>query len=786
MSTEAFLRHALQQIDSEITAEHTSAARSARHAPIPAELHPAVRAYFAGDTLFQNGLYSHQSEAIARGLAGEHICVCTPTASGKTVIFTSVVVSALKTNPGKKALALYPAKALIHDQVAKWQAISQDRAIKTCYIHGGVRIAERSDMLKESDVILMTPDVLHAWIMSNLNQPEIQAFLQALDIVVLDEAHIYDGVLGTNMVYLLRRLQAVSAVRQFMLSTATIGNPDHFAHTLTGQTCRLIEAGQDGSYTPPKKIMVARMGFRHLEARLKRLIQALATSLPTPFLVFADSRMRVETLASQVNPGVQESATASGNPLILPYRAGYEDADRESIQKALTRGHLAGVVSTSALELGIDIPQIELVINLGIPCDARSFWQRAGRAGRGAREGDGKQGIMLLIEFDKPLDTFGGLEAYLSRPVDSACLYLENEYLQYANVLCAAEEQINCPAAAYKAAVLTSLPERFGQFLENEINPTRSIEPELYRLKQEANGGSHRAFPLRSGMEKTYSVQETGSGNRLGTLSYAQLLREAYPGAIYRYMGRSFRVVNINHAEADVRVIRARSSTTQPLRQIRVFPQGTAALCKRQVAENLIMETRLQVSERVIGFTEKTGNQRAENRYGIGSSWSQRPLGRYIETTGVCFCFEALTAASLETLSGYVMEAFATVCGIHLRDIGHGSYFRAASWDNPRESRGFAVYDAVCGSLRLTHRLLENLDAVFEEALRQAVKAGATRVQELLYTPQGLRYELQHANPAVRWIVTATSLRPIHSLTRMLQYNLMTGDEQDSGYPLAA
>lgn len=168
-----------------------------------------------------------------------------------------------------------------------------------------------------------------------------------------------------------------------MLSTATIGDPDHFAHTLTGQVCRLIDADQDGSYTPEKKILVARMGFRSFESQLKRLIQVLAESLPTPFLVFADSRMRVEMLASQVNPSAQESTQSSRNPLVLPYRAGYEDADRESIQKALTSGQLAGVVSTSALEMGIDIPQIERVINLGLPCDARSFWQRAGRGARG-------------------------------------------------------------------------------------------------------------------------------------------------------------------------------------------------------------------------------------------------------------------------------------------------------------------------------------------------------------------------------------------------------------------
>ena len=853
-ATETLLREALHQIGLEVIEERVYAPKKARYAPLPKSLHPGVHSNLAAR--FPKGLYSHQSEAIAMGLDGQNICICTPTASGKTVVFSSVVISTLKNRPGSKALALYPAKALIHDQQSKWQAATADMGLSACLIHGGIPISERISLLKDADIVLMTPDVLHAWVMSGLDKADIQAFLKALDIVVLDEAHVYDGVFGTNMAYLLRRLQAVSAVRQFLLSTATIGEPERFASSLTGTECAIIGTDQDGSATPEKKILVTRLGRNGIGSHLKKLIQALASAQGTGrFLVFADSRMRVEELATIANPAIHEhtgneEADFDKKPLdiaqhkVLPYRAGYEQDDRLRIQESLADGNLAGVISTSALELGIDIGEIEVVINLGLPNEVRAFWQRAGRAGRQ------KEGIVLLVDERKQLDAFGGLDGYLSRGVEPAWLYLDNEYLQYANVLCAAEEQAHCSSDSYHPGSLASLPDNFQMLLENEVTPRRSVEPELYRLKQEAIGGAHRAFPLRTGIEKTYTVVCSNMpSQRLGTLTYAQVLREAYPGAIYRYMTYAFRVVGINHSKAEIRVKRAKPIlSTDPIIQTKVFPQfAMEPFFLRQDVSNMVVETKLQVSERVIGFNEKIGGRRIECHYELGSSYSQRPLNRFIETTGVCFRFDEMPTQH-ESLAGYIAEAFSTLCGIHMRDIGYGSFFSAATPSDPKESRGFAIFDAASGSLRLTHRLVDCLDDVLEEAARLAMQTGASRIAEFinrmgviieampsanlgghsdvlsvfmdksdgdwicvvaaeqpailcdgsaqdgdevtvlryLYTPQGLRYELQHSKKGVKWIVSASIVRPIYGATRMVRYNLMSGDEQDMSGALAA
>ncbi|MDD5037018.1 MAG: DEAD/DEAH box helicase [Methylococcaceae bacterium] len=845
-SPDAILRAMVRQLGSEITEERIYTPKTARYADLPETLHPEVRANLLAR--FPSGLYAHQSLAISTALRGDNICICTPTASGKTVVFSSVVVSKLKTKPGSKALALYPAKALIHDQQLKWEAVCQESGLTVHLIHGGIPSGERINRLNTADIVLMTPDVLHAWVLPNLDHPDFQAFLSSLDTVVLDEAHVYDGVFGTNMAYLLRRLQAVSSVRHFLLSTATIGEPEVFVTRLVGASCTVIDSAQDGTATPEKKILACRLSRKHMQRDLNVLIQALITHGGGRFLIFVDSRKRVEELTASVQTALSRSNTAVNEDgeqdkvllniadnQVLPYRAGYEEDDRARIQEALTQGRLAGVITTSALELGIDIGEIETVINLGIPATIKAFWQRAGRAGRQRR------GVVLVVDESGRLEAFGGLDCYLDRMPEPAWLYLDNEYLQYANVLCAAEESALCQPEQYNRAVLDTLPAHFVEMLDNEITPTHSIATDLYPLKQQAVGGAHLAFPLRSGIEKSYKVVcRSMPGRPLGNLNYAQVLQEAFPGAIYRYLAHPFRVVQVNHQKAEIQVIQAkRGISTLALIQTKVFPQfATPPLYHRGDERNFVIETKLQVSERVLGFNEQIGRSQIEHRYGVGSSFSQRPLTRFIETTGVCFYF-ADEELQREALAPYIALAFCTLCGIQQRDIGHGGFYSPISpCGEEGGCRGFAIFDTTYGSLRLTRHLIEKMDIILDEAQRLAVDAGATRIAQAieklaatvmampialdepqsdvfsmfqgeeegdwisviapdqsailydgsahqgdevkvlryLYTPQGLRYELLCPKRDVKWIVSASIVRAINGVTRMLGYNLMSGE----------
>jgi DEAD/DEAH box helicase domain-containing protein len=405
----------------------------------------------------------------------------------------------------------------------------------------------------------MTPDVAHAWLMSHLQQREVRGFLARLRLLILDEAHVYDGVFGTNMAYFIRRLLAVSGVERVIASTATIGEPGNFLERLTGRHPVVLDQEDDGAMSPRKTILLARLGSGNPFDRLVNLVLHVARAGMSRFLAFGDSRKMVEQLvaiaersvskepeSSEEETGVEdnwlpEHRATSGQLRILPYRAGYEKGDRQGIQKSLMRGDLAGVVSTSALELGLDIGEIDIVLLLSAPPSVKAFWQRLGRAGRK------NNGLCLLVD-DSGIITSSstGLRGYLQKAPEPGWLYLENQYIQYSHALCAAAEASEAGKGQYTKTPFQSLPTNFTRFLENELNPTENVPDELYPLKQRAQAGPHSEFPLRSGIEKNFNVCEPrGPLNcRLGNLAYSQAFREAYPGAIYYYMARRTGCIN--------------------------------------------------------------------------------------------------------------------------------------------------------------------------------------------------------------------------------------------------
>lgn len=826
-------------------------AKAARTSPVPAGLHPVVQHRI--NLEHPSGLYAHQAIAIRKALDRRSICVATPTASGKTLIFTSVAVSMLLEHSGSVLLALYPAKALLHDQLGKWESAVKDCGLTIGIIDGGVDTSLRAQILSSCRIVLMTPDVMHAWLMARLNEPAIQRFVGALKLVVLDEAHIYDGVFGTNMAYLLRRLQAVSGVGQFLASSATIGDPVGFLKQLTGQTFDLIGSAEDGAAAAEKALIVCRAPIRRVTLLLRALIKECSNGTHGRFLVFADSRKRVEELAAdgfRTTTDTDHSAETEDDLVpehelddiedvvatiakqrVLPYRAGYEEDDRDAIQRALTSGTLLGVVTTSALELGVDIGDIELVVLLGTPPSVKSFWQRAGRAGRHGK------GLVVMLDLDGRV-TAMGLQRYLAREPEPNWLYLDNEYLQYANALCAAEEEMQAPAALYSRTPFNTLPTSFVDLIENELRPTRPIPNDLYPLKQQAIGGPHRAFPVRNGVEKNYQVScRQLPGQRLGTLSYSQLLREAFPGAVYRYLARPYRVFQLKHGSGEVICSRTRGFVrTSPLVQTAVFPRfSEQAYYLRKSSDAFIAECRLQVSERVVGFVEQYGQSKNEILYGVGNNYSQKPLARYIDTTGVCFYFPD-EALQREKLGKYIALAFCRVCSIQDRDVGWGTFIAQTSPLGSASVRGFAVYDSAFGSLRLTRQIPSNLEDILREASRIATEEDAPNVaasadlmrrcltslgepQEnamaadilggtiheewktvvapdqvaichdgqshineevtvlrYIYTPQGIRYTLRAAKEGVQWQVSATMIRPINGVTLLEEYNVNTGE----------
>ncbi len=340
---------ALSDAGASVLAQVVLVGKPPSFADIPGELEDKVRSLL--QQRYPDGLYVHQADAIRSALQGDDLCVATSTASGKSLIFMAVAAHRLL-REGGKVLVVYPTKALIQDQMAQWEAILQPLGLRAGLINGQVKIDARKTVLADSEVLLMTPDVVHAWLLPRQDDPVIRALCNHLTLVILDEAHVYEGAFGTNVAYLMRRLEAAAPSFKLIVSTATIGDPDKFVQRLTGRNAKVIGVEQDASPRYPSTVVLAGNASFDVKAEALRLISRRGIGR---FIAFSDSRRMVERVAVIAARVGQESNDDLPRQLkqtgILPYRAGYENEDRNRIQAALTCGGLAGVISTSALEL---------------------------------------------------------------------------------------------------------------------------------------------------------------------------------------------------------------------------------------------------------------------------------------------------------------------------------------------------------------------------------------------------------------------------------------------------
>jgi DEAD/DEAH box helicase domain-containing protein len=829
-----------------VTSSQQLPGREPSYVSVPSGLHPAVKELL--DKMYGGKLYTHQAAAIDESLAGKHVCISTGTASGKSLPFRVICVDQLLNDDSARVLVLYPSRALLHDQKNGWASFLQNFGLKPGVIDGTVPTGMRMVELMTHRVVLMTPDVLQSWLMANVGKPVVRQFLGCLRLVTVDEAHALDGVTATNFAFLIRRLQAVSSSHRMIVCTATLGDISAFLERLTGREFTVIGPEQDGARVFPRNILLAKpVKGGTFEVSVK-LLRALKESGSERFIAIADSRKLVDLLPTvvkqkaKVSDNSQEASQepgdadeSDGNKAldqlegVYPYRAGLEEDDRVLIQEALNNGNLKGVMSTSALEMGVDLKCIKLVVLLNTPPSMKAFWQRAGRTGR-----NGPGTVILIDDQGMISGEPDGLTQYLNRPIEPNRLYLENRFIQYANALCASVEHISCGGPpgleAYQAA-----PAGFLQMLKNELSPEEMVAADLYALKTRAQGGAHREFPLRNAMEQSFKVKGP-LGLSLGQLNFSQALREAYPGGVYLYMMKAYRVIAFNYREGTITVRREKLRTTKPIIQTMAFPnfsQGTFSLLKSD--GGFVAEVDLQVNQRVTGFREKAGQREETFEYGPGSPYSQQPITRFIRTTGVCWYFEAGETMA-DCVAAAVLKTFCNQFGIQSRDVGFSRFYAKESPLGQGVISGVAIFDNTNGSLRLTELLAKNFISVVAQAQKSAETEGngelALKLRELLrasqkmqqgevssakpaeaggdwteviapgqkailnssagsqevtvlgciYTPKGLRYRLEHPGPGqVVWTVEATMLLPVNGQTEMQLWNIMTGETKPYG-----
>ena len=544
--------------------------------PLPAHIQGTrTAAIHQGKTV-----YTHQAKSLETLAQGDNLVVATPTASGKTLIFHLHAFSMLEADPNARTLVLYPAKALANDQLDRWQAAAQ-----TCdagpaviaQITGDVPTRDRTAILDHSRIILMTPDVLHAWLIRTATSPAQRRFLQHLRLVITDEAHVYEDVLGTNAAFMFRRLSAAANASsnqfgiQHLAATATILNPAAHMTQLTGLPFSEVTESDNGAprqettlyHVPPPS------EDDSMEAAAAKMVVSIITADPgAQIIVFHDSRQGAERIA----------AHAARPSEVIPYRAGYLPNERREIGQDLRANKIRAIITT-ALEIGIDMPDLNYGINIGLPPTRKQCRQRMGRVGR-------SRDATFVILGDKNTFTRHGetMRRYYRNSVEETRLHLNNEYIAYQHAMCYLRESRGYHADDGQGSTPISWPPIFGASLKaaTSADPPRSLAPSHARSKDTP---TQLAYSLRSSGEETLEIipqiDDEDQGN-LGTINASSAIREAFPGALYRHRGTSYNVTEWGRRAGKpyVRVVpavAAAAATTRPLtRRLAVLKLLTA------------------------------------------------------------------------------------------------------------------------------------------------------------------------------------------------------------------
>ena len=560
--------------DSRLVREAREGATAARLCDPPPGLHPEVLAALSRAGVER--LYSHQAQAL-RAATESTTIVTTGTASGKSLCFNLPTLHVLCQQTRARALYLYPTKALAQDQARALNAFGLHRRIRPAIYDGDTPRQTRADIRANANLLLTNPDMLHVGILPNHHLWE--DFFANLALVVVDEAHVYRGVFGSHVAGLLRRLRRIAAAHRapdspfgaeprFLLASATIANPRELAERLTGlEDVAVIDA--DGSPSPGRRIAVwnppltdESLGARRSPLAEAAELLARLVAEDARAICFMKSRKGVELLSRLAAQELTDRGRPELAALIAPYRAGYTPQQRRELEARLTKGELRAVVTTDALELGIDIGELDASIVVTFPgtvASLRQMWGRAGRRGRG---------LALYVAGEDALDQFfcRHPEEFLDRPVESAILDHESPQIFRAQLLCAAHEG---PLEAADGDFFgPRLQAHLDQLVGAGLLRRRSAGARETYVPRRADRYPAAEVSLRSASAERFAIVDVASGELLGDTEAARAHSTVHEGAVYLHQGRSYEVrdLDLQHRRALVAPF-AGDWYTQPKRE---------------------------------------------------------------------------------------------------------------------------------------------------------------------------------------------------------------------------
>jgi DEAD/DEAH box helicase domain-containing protein len=658
-------------------------------------------------------LYQHQCDALDALRSGKNVVITTPTASGKTLAFNVPIFETLLQDKSATALYLYPTKALSNDQL---KVIKEFERLSGVFVHpnvydGDTPTGKRPKIREAARVIISNPYELHhvlPW------HHKWQKFLSNLKFVVIDEGHIYRGVFGSNVAFLLRRLRricnAYGSSPQFVLSTATLANPVELGEKLIG--CSFDLVALDGSPKGKKYFVFYNPYFdrgdrdrgelsTHQETK-NLLLFFVRNHLQT--LCFTVSRKMAELIALWSKMEVKEAEPHLVDK-ITAYRAGYLPEERREIENNLKNGTLWGVTSTNALELGIDIGSLDSVIISGYPGTIISTWQQAGRAGRGVEES-----IATLVAFQNPLDQYfmKHPEMFFGRSHEHAIIDLSNYYIVLGHLMCAAAEM---------PITLTDGKLFFGDSCEGglrELERQGLVQNTLRGLVYSGRGRATEVVRLDALSSDTFKV--ICDGKLLETIDRIQAYREAHSGAVLLHRGETYTVEEFDLNSAIVHVKKREVDFhTEPMKTVDI--EVLEEMEKKEIGEFVVSFGDVKVTEQYVGYKIL----RYDDVVGI-ESLHLPPL--HFKTTGLWFTVpDAIRAEINEERVDFggglhgIEHAMIGVMPFHVMcdrwDIGGVSTSHHPDTASPT----VFIYDGFEGGIGLTEKAFELIEDIVEMTL---------------------------------------------------------------------
>jgi DEAD/DEAH box helicase domain-containing protein len=549
-------------------------------------------------------LYTHQASAVNAAREGANVMVSTSSASGKTLCYNIPVMESILTEKSSRSLYLFPTKALAQDQLRNMRAqfcpdILESEDCAT--FDGDTPQNVRFEIKKKARILITNPDMLHLGILPN--HQSWSGLLRRLRYVVVDEAHMYRGVFGSHVALVMRRLRRLCEIYgtrpQFIACSATIANPGEHAEKLIGLPFTVISndgsphGGKDFVFWNPPLIDDKKESRRSANSEATFIFSELVEK-EIRTLTFTRTRRLTELIYNYTRQKLRERDRRLVEK-IRPYRAGYLAEDRRKIEKELFTGKLTGVVATNALEVGIDIGDLEATILTGYPGSISSTWQQAGRSGRSKQKA-----LSFLIATDNPLDQYfmRHPEDFFQKNYENALINPDNPYILQAHLACAAWEK--------------PLGQRDTNFFGTDMLPAiRAMEDQnLLKLR---NGQWYfppgiaypaQAINIRSTSGQNYSIYDTSTDSLLETIESSQAFFLVHTGAIFLHQGDNYLVskLDLENRTAYVEPIEVnyytRATELSDLKIIREQQRqkrGPATICLGEV----------EVNNSVIGYRRK-------------------------------------------------------------------------------------------------------------------------------------------------------------------------------------